>query len=103
MNGLSESKVKNVYLGVVSQIPNELLRVVISQTGAYIIHRIQNSMDLDFIKRNVPSVTLDIVSRIPNLQSETAILSGNEFEIPFEITIDGGQYSNVSSPLLPLK
>lgn len=97
-----EGRKFNVYLGVISQIPSELSRVVLSQTGAFFIHRIQNSLDLDFIQRNVPSATKALVARLPNLLAGTALLSGNAFEIPYELTVQAGEYAQASASLSPL-
>lgn len=92
-----EGRKFNVYLGIISQIPSELSRIVLSQIGAFFIHRIQNSMDLDFILHNVPSATQTQVDRLPSLRSGVALLSGNAFEIPFELSVDAGEYSQISS------
>lgn len=73
----------------ISQIPHELSKVVLSQTGAFFIHRIQNSLDLDFIKRNVPAISADQVARLPNFAPGTAVLLGSQIEIPIELQIDG--------------
>lgn len=97
-----EGRKFNVYLGVISQIPSELSKVVLSQTGAFFIHRIQNSRDLDFIQRNVPSASQALVDRLPNLQAGTALLSGNAFDIPFELTVEAGKYADISSSISPL-
>lgn len=97
-----EGRKFNVYLGIISQIPSELSRVVLSQTGAFFIHRIQNSTDLDFILHNVPSATQSLVSRLSSLRAGTALLSGNAVEIPFELTIDAGNYAIASSSISPL-
>lgn len=98
-----EGRKFNVYLCVISQIPSELSKVVLSQTGAFFIHRIQNSADLDFIRRNVPSATDHLISRLAKLPAGTALLSGNAFEIPFELVVDAGEYGNVSSSLSPIE
>lgn len=96
-----EGRKFNVYLGIISQIPSELSKVVLSQTGAYFIHRIQNSQDLAFIQTNVPSATSTLVSRLPSLPAGTALLSGNAFEIPFELVVEAGDYGEVSKSISP--
>lgn len=98
-----EGRKFSVYLGVVSQIPNELSKVVMSQTGAFLIHRIQNALDLDFIKRNVPAATSGMVDRLPSLPSGTALLSGSAFDIPFEINILAGNLGEVSKSRNPIQ
>lgn len=97
-----EGRKFSVYLGVVSQIPNELSKVVMSQVGAFFIHRIQNSMDLDYIRRNVPAATNGMVARLPSLPAGTALLSGNAFDVPFEIKILAGSLGESSKSRNPI-
>jgi len=84
-----EGRKFGVHLTIISQIPSELSKVVLSQTGAFIIHRIQNAIDLDYIKRNVPSITADQVSRLPSFAPGTAVVLGSAFQVPMELEIDG--------------
>ncbi|GEK28776.1 ATP-binding protein [Furfurilactobacillus siliginis] len=97
-----EGRKFNIYLGIISQIPSELSRVVLSQTGAFFIHRIQNAMDLEFIQRNVPSATKTMVARLPSLKAGTVLLSGNAFDIPYELSVEADEYADVSASLSPI-
>lgn len=97
-----EGRKFNVYLGVISQIPSELSRVVLAQVGAYFIHRIQNSVDLDYIRKNVPAASIGMVARLPILPAGTALLSGTAFDVPFELRVDAGKYGAASNSLSPL-
>lgn len=97
-----EGRKFNVYIGIISQIPSELSKVVLSQTGAFFIHRIQNSLDLKYILANVPSATNALVSRLPSLPHGTALLSGNAFDIPFELNVEAGEYGEASKSISPV-
>lgn len=97
-----EGRKFNVYLGVISQVPSELSPVVMGMIGSYFIHRIQNAIDIDFIRRNVPSATAELMMRLPNLPVGTALLSGSSFKIPFELSVNCGEYGNSSSSLNPI-
>ena len=97
-----EGRKFNVYIGIISQIPSELSKIVLSQTGAFFIHRIQNSLDLNYILANVPSATNDLVSRLPSLPHRTALLSGNAFDIPFELNVEAGEYGEASKSISPI-
>lgn len=97
-----EGRKFNVYLGVISQIPSELSKVVLAQVGAYFIHRIQNSIDLEYIRKNVPGASGNIISRLPILPAGTAVLSGTAFDIPCELNIDAGNHAVYSASLSPL-
>ncbi|MGR8825091.1 ATP-binding protein [Leuconostoc mesenteroides] len=84
-----EGRKFGIYLGIISQIPSELSSVVLSQTSSFFIHRLQNEIDLLFVKKSVPSVTKDMISRLPQLGPGTLITSGNHFMIPSEIVVSG--------------
>ena len=84
-----EGRKFGISLITISQIPHELSKVVLSQTGAFFIHRIQNSLDLDFIKRNVPAISADQGARLPSFAPGTAVLLGSSLQIPVEIQVDG--------------
>ncbi|MHA5135872.1 ATP-binding protein [Oenococcus oeni] len=84
-----EGRKFGINLTVISQIPSELSRVVLSQTSTFIIHRIQNSLDLDYIRKNVPAISNDQVFRLPYFSPGTAAILGSSMKIPMEIKVDG--------------
>lgn len=93
-----EGRKFGVNLTVVSQIPSELSRVVLSQTSTFIIHRIQNAIDLDFLRRNVPAISYDQVSRLPSFAPGTAVVLGSSMKLPMELQIDG-RFKNDTPPI----
>ncbi|WEV74497.1 ATP-binding protein [Bifidobacterium sp. ESL0798] len=97
-----EGRKFGVNLTIISQIPNELSRVVLSQTSTFIIHRIQNSIDLDYIKRNVPAISSDQVARLSSFSPGTAVILGSSMEMPIEIQVDG-TYKYSTPPISFLK
>ena len=84
-----EGRKFGTHLMMISQIPSELSKVVLSQTSAFIIHRIQNSVDLDYIKKNVPAISADQVKRLPSFAPGTATVLGSALKIPMELEVDG--------------
>lgn len=96
-----EGRKFGVYLTVISQIPSELSKVVLSQTGAFIIHRIQNSNDLEYVRRNVPSITSSQVARLPSFAPGMATVLGSSLSVPFEVQVDDG-YAN-ETPAVSLR
>lgn len=96
-----EGRKFGIYLGVISQIPSELSSVVLSQTSSFFIHRLQNEIDLSFVKRSVPSVTKDMISRLPQLGPGTLITSGNHFMIPSEIVVSGANHYGKGESISP--
>mgnify|MGYP002522026098 FL=1 len=91
-----EGRKFGVCLTVISQIPSELSRVVLSQAGTFVIHRIQNSVDLDYVRRNVPSISSDQVARLPSFAPGMAVILGSSMRLPLELQIDG-KYKDITS------
>lgn len=91
-----EGRKFGVCLTIISQIPSELSRVVLSQAGTFVIHRIQNSVDLDYVRRNVPSISSDQVARLSSFAPGMAVILGSSMRLPLELQIDG-KYKDITS------
>jgi DNA helicase HerA-like ATPase len=91
-----EGRKFGVYLMVVSQIPSELSRVVLSQCGLFIIHRIQNQADLQFLSKNVPSMNPTQLVRLPTFAPGSAAVFGSAIPVPFEVAINGRGFSEAT-------
>lgn len=74
-------------LVVTSQRPSELSRTVLSQCNSFIIHRIQNPEDQEYIKKIVPSINQDILNQLPALAQQTALIFGDCVRSPALIKI----------------
>ncbi|MFH1971777.1 MAG: DUF87 domain-containing protein [Patescibacteria group bacterium] len=64
-------------LVVASQRPSELSRTVLAQCNSFIVHRIQNPEDQEYIRKIVPSVNEDILRQLPALAQQTALIFGD--------------------------
>lgn len=91
-----EGRKFGIYLMLISQIPSELSKVVLAQCGLFIIHRIQNQADLQFLSKNVPSMTASQLTRLPTFSPGDAAIFGSSLRIPFEVTIDGKGFSDAT-------
>jgi len=69
-------------LVVSSQRPSELSETVLSQCNSYLIHRIVNSRDQDFVRRLVPDNLGALLSEVASYPARTALLLGAAAEIP---------------------
>lgn len=69
-------------LGVSSQRPSELSSTVVSQCSNFIIHRIQNPDDLNYISRMVPYIDKGIIDKLTYLKTGTALVFGTAINIP---------------------
>lgn len=91
-----EGRKFGIYLMLISQIPSELSKVVLAQCGLFIIHRIQNQADLQFLSKNVPSMTASQLTRLPTFSPGDAAIFGSSLRIPFEVAINGEGFSDAT-------
>lgn len=66
-------------LVISSQRPSELSRVVLSQCNSFIIHRITNKADLEFITKLLTIDDRDLLHIIPGLERQYAVITGEAF------------------------
>lgn len=64
---------------VSSQRPSELSKTVLSQCNSFIIHRITNKSDLDFITKLLTIDDKDLLNIIPGLERQYAVITGEAF------------------------
>lgn len=83
-----EGRKFGLFMMVISQRPSELSQTVLSQCNNYILHRIRNSVDLEFMRKSIPYVTNHQLTRLSYMKSGTAILVGEAFSIPMELEVE---------------
>jgi uncharacterized protein len=62
-----------------SQRPSELSKTVLSQCNSFIIHRITNRNDLEFVSKVVRADNVELLKVIPGLERQYAITTGEAF------------------------
>lgn len=77
-----EGRKYGVFLTVSSQRPSELSKTVLSQCSNFIVHRIQNPDDLSYIRQMTPHISNNILSRLPSIPRQHALVFGNSVQIP---------------------
>ena len=77
-----EGRKYGLLLGISSQRPSELSKTVVSQCSNFIIHRVQNPDDLQYISRMVPYINKGIIERLTYLQTGTALVFGTAINLP---------------------
>lgn len=80
-------------LVVSSQRPSELSKTVLSQCNSFIVHKIQNPEDQNYIRTIVPSINEDLLKQLPALAQRTALIFGDCVRAPAQI------YMNEANPL----
>lgn len=85
------------FLLLSSQRPSELSSTVLSQCNNYIIHRIKNNVDLEYLLQTIPYINKNQLSRFSYLPTGTAFLVGELFPIPVEVEVVEKSSSNVTT------
>jgi len=77
-----EGRKYGMFLLVSSQRPSELSKTVLSQCSNFIVHRIQNPEDLMQIRQMTPHISSSILSRLPSIPRQHALVIGHSVQIP---------------------
>ncbi|MCC6740098.1 MAG: DUF87 domain-containing protein [Planctomycetia bacterium] len=77
-------------LGLVlsSQRPSELSQTVLAQCNTFVLHRLVNDRDQDYVRRLVPDLLGGIFAELPSLPSQHAILLGWASPVPKLVRIN---------------
>ena len=82
-----EGRKYSLYLLISSQRPSELSQTVLSQCGNYIVHRIQNEVDMKYIYSVLPYFSDDYISKIKQAVPGEALVFGNCVPMPLMIKV----------------
>ena len=82
-----EGRKFSLYLLISSQRPSELSSTVLSQCGNYIIHRIQNDVDMKYIYSVLPYFSNDYTTKIKQAVPGEALIFGNCVPMPLQVKI----------------
>ena len=85
------------FLLLSSQRPSELSSTVLSQCNNYIIHRIKNNVDLEYLLQTIPYINKNQLSRFSYLPTGTAFLVGELFPIPVEVEVFEESFSKATT------
>lgn len=77
-----EGRKFGLLMGISSQRPSELSKTVVSQCNNFIIHRIQNPDDIQYISRMVPYMNQGMIDRITYLRRGYALVFGTAINLP---------------------
>ena len=77
-----EGRKYGLLLGISSQRPSELSKTVVSQCSNYIIHRVQNPDDLQYIQKMVPYINHSMIERLTYLQTGHGLVFGTAINLP---------------------
>ncbi|TEW53557.1 ATP-binding protein [Psychromonas sp. RZ22] len=82
-----EGRKYSLYLLVSSQRPSELSETVLSQCANFIIHRIQNEVDMRYVYAILPFFSDDFVNKIKQSVPGEALVFGNCVSMPLHLKV----------------
>jgi DNA helicase HerA-like ATPase len=83
-----EGRKYGISLGLITQRPSELSLAALSQCGTVFAMRMGSEGDQQFIARALPDVARDMLSALPSLPTQQAIVSGDGVRVPTRIRFD---------------
>ena len=83
-----EGRKYGLLLDLITQRPTDINENVISQCANFLIFKINNPSDLDYIAKSVPNMTEDSISKQKTLQAGTCIAMGRIFKIPMIVKME---------------
>lgn len=82
-----EGRKYGVLLDIISQRPVEISDTVISQISNFMIFKITHPIDVDYITKMLPNISLDIVEKQKSLQPGSCVSFGSAFQIPMIVKL----------------
>lgn len=83
-----EGRKYGISLGLISQRPSELAPAALSQCGTVFALRLGSDVDQAFIARTMPDVAAGMLTELPSLPTQQAIVSGEAVRVPMRIRFD---------------
>ena len=82
-----EGRKYSLFLIVSSQRPSELSDTVLSQCANFIVHRIQNEVDLKYVYSILPYFSEDFITKIKQSVPGEALIFGNCVPMPLQVQV----------------
>ena len=83
-----EGRKYGVIMCLITQRPSELSDTTLSQCSNYLVFRLNNPTDIDYIRKIVPNVTDEMIMKIKALQPGFTLMFGSAFKIPLVSKFD---------------
>ena len=83
-----EGRKYGLSLGLVSQRPSELSETILSQCSTLFALRMGNQKDQDFVRRALPESAEGMLSSLPSLRNQQAVVVGEGVVLPMRIRFD---------------
>jgi len=83
-----EGRKYGVTLAIISQRPSEISETIFSQCNNFIVMRLTNSEDQNYVKKLLPDTLGNIIDLLPSLESGEALITGDAIIIPTLVKIN---------------
>ena len=83
-----EGRKYGVSIMVVSQRPVEVSETILSQCNNYVILRLTNPLDQNYVKKLVPDTFAGLVDVLPSLRQGEALIVGDAISMPLRVQVD---------------
>ena len=80
-----EGRKFGVILDLITQRPTELSSNVLSQCSNFLIFKLNNPADLEYVEKMVPNISKDIIEKQKALQAGTCVAFGLMMKIPMVV------------------
>jgi hypothetical protein len=94
-----EGRKYGVSIMVVSQRPVEVSETILSQCNNYVIMRLTNPLDQNYVRRLVPDTFASLTEVLPSLRQGEALIVGESIPMPLRVQIDFPQPEPDSSDI----
>ncbi len=83
-----EGRKYGVILNLITQRPSELSDTTLSQCSNYLVFRMINPTDIEYIRKIVPNITEEMLDKIKSLQPGYSLMFGIAFKVPLVVKFD---------------
>lgn len=73
---------------IASQRPSEISETILSQCANFIVHRLQNPIDIDFFKKILPSGSKEVLDQVTILKPGETMIMGTSSNVPSKVQVD---------------
>jgi len=83
-----EGRKYGVSIMVVSQRPTEVSETILSQCNNYVVLRLTNPLDQNYVRKLVPDTFASLTDVLPSLRQGEALIVGEAISMPLRVQID---------------
>lgn len=83
-----EGRKYGILLGLITQRPSELSETAISQCSNFLVFKMFQPNDVDFVKAILPNVSSNLINKMKTFHSGTCIAYGSAFKMPVIVNVD---------------